>query len=42
MSNVAITGKIRYAQWFKLREGLITRMEVIYDPRPFLQLEGGA
>jgi hypothetical protein len=26
-----------YAQWFELRGGKICRLEVIYDPRPFLQ-----
>lgn len=30
-------GVIRYAQWFDLRDGKICRLEVIYDPRPFLE-----
>ncbi|MGA9533737.1 MAG: nuclear transport factor 2 family protein [Anaerolineales bacterium] len=29
-------GAIPYAQWFTLREGKISRLEVVYDPRPFL------
>lgn len=30
-------GPMTSAQWFELREGKICRLEVIYDPRPFLQ-----
>lgn len=30
-------GPMTYAQWFTLREGKIARLEVVYDPRPFLQ-----
>jgi len=29
-------GPITYTQWFNFREGKICRLEVIYDPRPFL------
>ena len=31
------SGKMPYAQWFTFRSGKIARLEVIYDPRPFLQ-----
>ena len=31
------TGKIAYAQWFTMRGGKIAELEVIYDPRPFLE-----
>ncbi len=34
------SGKIAYAQWFTLRDGKISRLEVIYDPRPFFGAEG--
>ncbi|NIV03649.1 MAG: hypothetical protein GWN59_03205 [Calditrichae bacterium] len=34
-------GKITYAQWFTMREGKIARLEVIYDPRPFLNMGAG-
>ncbi|MBD3225581.1 MAG: hypothetical protein GF313_12705 [Caldithrix sp.] len=30
-------GNMRYAQWFTMRDGKIAELEVIYDPRPFLQ-----
>lgn len=30
------TGLIPYGQWFTLRGGRIARLEVVYDPRPFL------
>ncbi len=30
-------GVIPYAQWFTIRDGKIAQLEVIYDPRPFLQ-----
>jgi hypothetical protein len=29
-------GPMTYAQWFELRDGKICRLEVVYDPRPFL------
>lgn len=29
-------GPITYAQWFEIRDGKISRLEVVYDPRPFL------
>jgi ketosteroid isomerase-like protein len=32
-------GTITYAQWFTLREGKIARLEVVYDPRTFLNAE---
>ena len=32
-------GVIPYAQWFTLRDAKIARLEVIYDPRPFLQMD---
>lgn len=32
-------GVIPYAQWFQIRAGKITHLEVIYDPRPFLQMD---
>jgi hypothetical protein len=28
-----------YSQWFTLRDGKIARLEVVYDPRPFLDRE---
>ena len=34
-------GKMAYAQWFTMRDGRIARLEVVYDPRPFLQQAGG-
>jgi ketosteroid isomerase-like protein len=34
-------GPMTYAQWFNLREGKIARLEVIYDPRPFLEQDSG-
>lgn len=34
-------GPIRYAQWFTMREGRIAALEVLYDPRPFLEMAGG-
>jgi ketosteroid isomerase-like protein len=30
-------GPLPYAQWFTLRDGKIARLEVVYDPRPFLE-----
>ena len=30
-------GKMAYAQWFTFRNGKISALQVIYDPRPFLQ-----
>lgn len=33
-------GAIAYAQWFTIRDGKIAHLEVIYDPRPFLQMDG--
>ena len=30
-------GPMTYAQWFELREGRVCCLEVIYNPRPFLQ-----
>ena len=30
-------GKMAYSQWFTLRNGKISALQVIYDPRPFLQ-----
>lgn len=35
------SGPISYAQWITVRMGKIARLEVIYDPRPFLDIEGG-
>jgi ketosteroid isomerase-like protein len=32
-------GVIPYAQWFQIREGKIARLEVIYDPRLFLEMD---
>jgi ketosteroid isomerase-like protein len=32
-------GPMTYAQWFTLRAGKIARLEVVYDPRPFLEQE---
>lgn len=32
------SGTMTYAQWFTLRDGKIARLEVIYDPRPFLDM----
>ncbi len=29
---------MQYAQWFTMRDGKIARLEVIYDPRPFLEM----
>ncbi|MBD3383724.1 hypothetical protein GF407_02255 [candidate division KSB1 bacterium] len=29
-------GPMTYSQWFTLRDGKIARLEVVYDPRPFL------
>lgn len=34
-------GKMTYAQWFTLRQGKIARIEVVYDPRPFLENHPG-
>jgi len=31
-------GTMQYAQWFTMRDGKIARLEVIYDPRPFLEM----
>jgi ketosteroid isomerase-like protein len=33
---VGPAGPLTYAQWFTLRDGKIARLEVVYDPRPFL------
>lgn len=30
------TGTVTYAQWFKIRNGKIAGLQVLYDPRPFL------
>lgn len=30
------TGTIPYAQWFTMQNGRIARLDVVYDPRPFL------
>lgn len=30
------SGNMVYSQWFTLREGKIARLEVVYDPRPFI------
>jgi len=30
-------GKMAYSQWFTLRNGKISALHVVYDPRPFLQ-----
>ncbi len=35
------SGKMAYAQWFTVRDGEISGLEVIYDPRPFLDREAG-
>jgi ketosteroid isomerase-like protein len=35
-------GPMTYAQWFELRDGKISRLEVVYDPRPFLGLSPDA
>ncbi|MEM9611602.1 MAG: nuclear transport factor 2 family protein [Actinomycetota bacterium] len=36
---VEIAGRaIQYHQWFWIEDGRITRIEVLYDPRPFLEL----
>jgi ketosteroid isomerase-like protein len=32
-------GTIPYAQWFTMRDGKISGLEVVYDPRPFLGLD---
>lgn len=32
------SGPITYAQWFTMREGRIAKLEVIYDPRDFLNM----
>ena len=29
---------VQFSQWFWLDEGAITRIEVVYDPRPFLAM----
>ena len=34
-------GPMTYVEWFTLREGQICRLEVVYDPRPFLQQDQG-
>jgi hypothetical protein len=31
-------GKITYAQWFQMCAGKIAKLDVIYDPRPFLNM----
>lgn len=31
------TSTVSYAQWFTLADGKIARLEVIYDPRPFIE-----
>lgn len=33
-------GPITYAQWFTFKEGKIASLEVVYDPRAFLNVEG--
>lgn len=35
-------GPMPYAHWFTLREGKIARLQVFYDPRPFLARQGGS
>lgn len=35
------SGPIPYAQWFTMRDGKIAALEVIYDPRPFLEADAG-
>jgi ketosteroid isomerase-like protein len=35
------SGSIAYAQWFTFRDGKIARLEVIYDPRSFLDAAKG-
>ncbi|MEM7339912.1 MAG: nuclear transport factor 2 family protein [Actinomycetota bacterium] len=36
---VEVAGRaIQYLQWFWITDGRINRVEVIYDPRPFLEL----
>ena len=34
------SGVIPYAQWFTMREGKIARLDVIYNPRYFLEIDG--
>jgi len=34
------SGPITYAQWFTMREGKIAKLEVVYDPRSFLNMDG--
>ncbi|MBE9525194.1 MAG: nuclear transport factor 2 family protein [Chloroflexi bacterium] len=34
------SGNITFAQWFTMREGKIARLEVVYDPRSFLAIDG--
>lgn len=31
------SGGISYSQWFTLREGKIAKLEVVYDPRSFIE-----
>lgn len=32
--------KVQFSQWFWIEDGKITRIQVIYDPRPFLEAAG--
>ncbi|MEM9565960.1 MAG: nuclear transport factor 2 family protein [Actinomycetota bacterium] len=32
---------VQFSQWFWIADGRITRIQVIYDPRPFLAAAGG-
>lgn len=34
------SGPMTYAQWFTMREGKIAKLEVVYDPRAFLDTAG--
>ena len=34
------SGPTTYAQWFTMREGRIAELEVVYDPRAFLNMDG--
>jgi ketosteroid isomerase-like protein len=34
-------GPMPYAHWYTLRDGKIARLEVLYDPRPFLATDEG-
>jgi ketosteroid isomerase-like protein len=35
------SGKMTYAQWFTFRNGKISHLQVVYDPRPFLEMKSG-